>query len=344
MPSPRLGAPQALAEHAKPNLTMAHAETISAAMVLRLVKLLESRATDAGALLAELGLTREALEASSARVTYAASDRLLESAAAALGANGLGLALALTRSDESYGAAGLLLVTGATFRQGLSRSLRYQRLWGDGDRFSLVPTPAGYAVRFHHPGASRLAAAIAAECAFAEVLAGVRALVDPAAVPLAVELSHAALGDSRTFAEYLGIAPRFEQSDNRIVFTAALFDRPMHAVRDLLGAALERQAAQALSMLPARHSIVARVRPLLAGEAGLRRSLTDVAAALRVSPRTLQRRLTQGGTSFQELVDETRRTLALELERAGTPVKEIAYRLGFQDPSALARARRRWRR
>jgi AraC-like DNA-binding protein len=83
---------------------------------------------------------------------------------------------------------------------------------------------------------------------------------------------------------------------------------------------------------------------LLAGEEGLARSLADVAAALRVSPRTLQRRLRQEHTSFERLVDDARRAHALSLEALGTPAKEIAFRLGFQDPSALARARRRWRK
>jgi AraC-like DNA-binding protein len=111
-----------------------------------------------------------------------------------------------------------------------------------------------------------------------------------------------------------------------------------------LGAALERQAARALSLLPSRDDFRARVEPLLAGEAGLSRSLEEVAAALHQSPRTLQRKLRREGTSFQELLDEARKGTAAELEQQGFPIKEIAFRLGFQDPSALSRARRRWRK
>jgi AraC-like DNA-binding protein len=322
---------------------MTRAETISAAMVQRLAQLLEARGADVAAHLAEAGLDRALLAAPSARVSYDASDRLVESAARELGANGLGVELALTRRDESYGLAGLLLVTGSTFRQGLGRSLRYQRLWGDGERFALVPLPGEYAVRFAHPGSSRLAAAVAAECALAEVLEGVRALVEPDVVPLRVELAHAALGEPRVLADHFGVAPRFEARESRIRFAAELFERPMHAFRDVLARALEEQAARALALLPARDAIAARVRPLLAAAPERPKSVTDVAHALRLSPRTLQRRLRQEGTSFEQLLDEARQTLAVELERAGTPAKEIAYRLGFRDESALVRARRRWR-
>jgi hypothetical protein len=87
--------------------SMPQTETISAAMVLRLVRLVEHRGFDADRLLARAQLSRVGLEAASARVSYAAADRLLELFAAEVRANGLGIDLALTRSDEAYGAAGL---------------------------------------------------------------------------------------------------------------------------------------------------------------------------------------------------------------------------------------------
>ena len=106
---------------------MARGETISAAMVLRLVKLLEARQALVEPMLARAGLSRAELEAVGARVSYADADRLLEAAARELGPGGLGVKLAFTQTEETYGAAGLLLVTGSTFRQGLARSLGYQR-------------------------------------------------------------------------------------------------------------------------------------------------------------------------------------------------------------------------
>jgi AraC-like DNA-binding protein len=323
--------------------TLPQADTISAAMVLRTVRLLEARGAPVERLLEAAGLTRAELSARGARVAYASSDRLLELSAEALGANGLGLELALTADDESYGAAGLLLVTASTFRLGLERSLAYQRLWGDGERFNLVDVASHCAVRFRHPGPSALAAAVATECALCEILAGARALVDTEAVPLAVELTHHALGDPGPLEQYLRLRPRFGQPVSRIVLATELVDRPMRAVKELLSAVLQRQAERALALLPQRDSCAARVRPLLAGEDGLGRSLDEVAQALRLSGRTLQRRLRREGTSFQALLDEARRERTTELESLGVPGKEIAFRLGFQDASAFSRARRRWR-
>ncbi len=320
--------------------------TIAAAMVLRLVRLLEQRAGEerTSRALSEVGLTREALAPGDARVPYEVSDRLLELAAAELGTSGLGLALSRTTSEESYGLAGLLLVTGPSFRRGLSRSLAYQRLWGDGERFRLVQLELGCGVEFRHPGGSALAAAVTAECALAEVMQGVRELVDEDAEALAVELSHAAMGDVSELSDYFGVEPRFDAARNRLTLASSLVDRPLRGLRDWLGQALERQAAKALELLPARDSVPTRVRALLAGEAGVVRSLEEVAQALSMSPRTLQRRLKLEGCSFQELLDAERLRLVTELTARGIPAKEAAFRAGFQDPSGLVRARRRWRR
>lgn len=318
------------------------AETISAVMLLRLVRLLELRGEPVEPLLAATGIARATLETEGARVNYEAADRLVEMAAAKIGAAEFGLELALTRIDESYGAPGLLLLTAPTFRRGLERAFAFQRLWGDGERFRLNAAAGDAVVSFRHPGSSRLARAVLAECALVEVLEGVRALVDRDASPRVVELEHEPLGDFSELAAHFGVEPRFAAPENRITLPAGLVDRPLHGLRDLLSHAFERQAARALSLLPQRDSIADRVRPLVAGEAGVVRTLGDVAGALHMSPRTLQRRLRSEATSFDALLDDARRALAQKLTAQGLSNQEVSFRLGFQDASALVRARRRW--
>jgi AraC-like DNA-binding protein len=72
-------------------------------------------------------------------------------------------------------------------------------------------------------------------------------------------------------------------------------------------------------------------------------SVEDVARELAVSPRTLQRRLEQAGTTFGEICDDTRRAAALaHLRNPDVAIKEAAFRLGFSEPSTFYRAFRRW--
>jgi AraC-like DNA-binding protein len=68
-----------------------------------------------------------------------------------------------------------------------------------------------------------------------------------------------------------------------------------------------------------------------------------VAQALLLSERTLQRRLQEEGTSYQQLLDDTRRELAEQyLAQPNLTLLEVAYLLGFADPSNFFRAFRRW--
>ena len=90
---------------------------------------------------------------------------------------------------------------------------------------------------------------------------------------------------------------------------------------------------------PLRREVEARLEPML--EAGSVR-IEEVARELGLSRQTLYRRLKAEGSTFEEILDALRRRLAIRLVRAGHPVKEVAYRLGFSDPAAFSRAFKRW--
>ncbi|HBQ12172.1 MAG TPA: hypothetical protein DEF51_13805 [Myxococcales bacterium] len=64
---------------------------------------------------------------------------------------------------------------------------------------------------------------------------------------------------------------------------------------------------------------------------------------LEISPRALQRRLADQDTSYQELLDETRREVAEQLLRQdGVSIAGAAYLLGYSEVSAFHRAFKRW--
>ena len=69
----------------------------------------------------------------------------------------------------------------------------------------------------------------------------------------------------------------------------------------------------------------------------------EVARALHMSVRTLHNRLTEAGTTYQQLLDRTRRELAEQyMQQPNVSVSEVAYLLGFSDCSNFSRAFHRW--
>jgi AraC-like DNA-binding protein len=87
-------------------------------------------------------------------------------------------------------------------------------------------------------------------------------------------------------------------------------------------------------------AVRARLRSFLPGGAP---GAAAVARALGVSERTLQRRLQECGTSFRAVLERFREAEAERLLDQGTPLAELALRLGFSDQTAWNRAFRRWK-
>ena len=85
------------------------------------------------------------------------------------------------------------------------------------------------------------------------------------------------------------------------------------------------------------------VREMLARSLPSPSSLADAARELRVSTRTLHRRLEEEGITFREIKDALRREIALaRLERGDQSIADIAAALGYSEPSAFFRAFQGW--
>jgi len=168
-----------------------------------------------------------------------------------------------------------------------------------------------------------------------------RWVTDTELKPAAVELSHPGGQSAPAFAAAFGCMPRFGAAENALVFSAADATRPLPTAHDRLSAVHDRIATEHLQGMSG--SLV-KTRAMIAGR------LPDgaptrgaIARALGTSERTLHRRLGEEGTSFQRLVDETRRELAENfLARRDLSLGAVAYMLGFKDQGSFFRAAHRW--
>jgi AraC-like DNA-binding protein len=72
-------------------------------------------------------------------------------------------------------------------------------------------------------------------------------------------------------------------------------------------------------------------------------TLSVTARLFHMTPRTLHRRLREEGTSYQTILDEERRRLAVQyLQNSKFTIQEIAFNLGYTDPANFRRAFKRW--
>jgi AraC-like DNA-binding protein len=160
-----------------------------------------------------------------------------------------------------------------------------------------------------------------------------------------VMFSHRAKYPVALYEEFFGAPVRFEQQVDALLLAPGALDLPSPLGNDVLVRYLEAHAQHLLAGLPDPvEPLVGRIRgaigeDLSTGEIDQAR----VAKKLGMSTRTLQRRLADGGTSFQDVLDDVRRDIALRMlrERSGN-VFDIAFVLGYADTPSFYRAFKRW--
>ncbi len=143
--------------------------------------------------------------------------------------------------------------------------------------------------------------------------------------------------------EFFGV-PISHGTGYRLILRGEDANRPLVTRNDTLWNQIEVGLKDRFQLSPTPESTVARVRAaLIEGLAGGQATADEIARALALSKRSLQRRLNEEGMSFKEVLEDTRRALAMNyLLNSDMSVQEIAYLLGFQDPSSFFRAFRSW--
>lgn len=181
---------------------------------------------------------------------------------------------------------------------------------------------------------------MAAELVFLVQLAriGTREPVQPARVTCPLPLA-----PPEPYEEFFGVAPSVGERQE-LTFRAADATRPFVTASESMWSTFEPALKQRLTKLDALSPLPERVRSVLleclpSGES----SIDDVARRLGMSPRTLQRQLGERGIGYREIVKVTRLDLSRHyLGNTALSYAEIAFLVGFDEPSSFFRAFREW--
>ena len=135
----------------------------------------------------------------------------------------------------------------------------------------------------------------------------------------------------------------FDASQTAMVLDATLLDMPVLNASPALSVMFEKHADAILSKLKSP-SLSTRVKSeIISMMKGEEPTLAIVADRLAMGVRTLQLHLKEAGTSYQQLLDETRKELAVShLREQNLSTTDIAYLLGFAEPSVFFRSFKKW--
>jgi AraC-like DNA-binding protein len=255
---------------------------------------------------------------------------------------GIGLKLGSETRLARTHPAGIAVLCSRTFSDALARLGRYKQLTCP-EEIRVANKGRETSVEFFYLEASEPQPALLADMVLSWILAVGRHGTGGQITPLRVELVRPAR-HRQLFESHFGCPVRFNAPRNALVFRGSDLDIPFATHNEELLAVLGAHFETELKTHSASRDISARVKEILGRLlAGNRPVLEDVARELGLSARTLQRRLADGGFTFQQLVEDTHRALARHyLKRSAVELAEVAYLLGFEDPNSFFRAFQVW--
>ncbi len=307
---------------------------------------------DADALLASVGLNLSGEHDAMARHPAHLGLAFWQQAMAATGEELLGMEVALQSLPISFNALGYALMASDNLGQMYLRLARFAHIVSDAADVRFEAREGSGCLTL--TGDTALLASVddrtrwsIFDYALLTVVRGSRMLYGRDFMPLEVRMQRQRPERHALLEKVLRCVPIYGCDDNAIVVDAATLNRPLSyanlAVAQASDDALERYRTQWASQDPA-----AQLQALLAAQfkallpSGEPRQ-DEVAARLNMSLRSLQRRLAEEGSSYREVLNQTRHQLALaHLASAELSVGEIAFLLGFSEVSAFTRAFRRW--
>lgn len=315
-----------------------------------MLQYLAQRDVDAGAIARACGITLGFPAGTDDRVPGRQVEQLWRLAANATGDPLVGLHMAEAYSPGALDIVGYIVLSCRTVGDVLDRVSRYMRVLNDGMRIEIVREgPIAWCRCTSVAGMDNYLDR-APEHAVDAMWAGLaRELGRLAARPLlATEVwlrrSSPSAAAAAEYQRVLGARVRFGAREDRFIMPAAHLDEAVRSANPALLAAFEAHADALLGRMerrgPRSQQVAREVAQRIKGTVP---PLREIARALAMSDRNLQRALRDDGTSFQKLVDEVRRDLAIShLADPATSAGQVGFLLGFSEPSAFHRAFRRW--
>jgi len=260
--------------------------------------------------------------------------------------NGLSLPLkigAAMRSDE-YGAFGLAWKSAPTLRGSFTRAERYGHVLGSAETYSLEETTQGFLFNLEKAGDGCPGMLLSNEASMSAVDTISKEVSASSFKPIAILFKHAPRGNTSVYESHFGCPVHFESGRDALLVSKETLENPNKLGDESIAQFFDRHLEQQLNALMGDIDLQQQVRRAVANvlSEGVPK-LSRIASELNMGARTLQRRLSEQGYSFQNVVDQAQKDLAQRLLReTDYSLAEVAFLTGFAEQSGFTRAFKRW--
>jgi AraC-like DNA-binding protein len=258
----------------------------------------------------------------------------------------IGLHVAKFVNPITFHAVGFSMWASATLYDALNRMVTFDTLLNDGCSLTFTNDEkfATFSLSVHQGEDGALVSEQGVDYFLAAVVKILTDMQSTAFSPVEVSLQRAAPKLTAPWLRAFNCPVNFASADNQIVFDLVLLNKVL-PTGDI---ALATENDKLVSQYIHQHQFKNTIRTLEAKLVELMPTgvvaIDDVSQAIGLNARSLQYKLAQSDTSFTQVLNKVRHSLAKQyLQSSDKSINEIAYLLGFSEPSHFNRAFKRWR-
>ncbi len=257
-----------------------------------------------------------------------------------------GFSTGLEAHVSTYGAYGFAILSSTDFRQTMRIivqyhllatplvELRFREEKGSGI-WIIKPLP--------HPAVDAYLYRFLVEHQFGVHVSLQRDIMGASFAPSELHVTFAKPRGLQKYAETMGCKVLFDQPENRLIFDGHWLRGTARVGNVITNKIVVSLCDSLLKELELHSGLAGQIRHILFANPGDDTSLVSVGRRLKISERTLRRRLLQEGTSFREIAGQLKIQLAIKyLRDTDLSVEDIAFALGFSDCANFRQAFRRW--
>lgn len=289
---------------------------------------------DANEVLKRSGLKPHRLYTANLRTQFSAQPTFWEAAAELSGDPSIGLHVGEKMPIYKGQIIEYLFLSSANFGDGLRRNINYQRLVSDALKAKLIEEPQPYLTASFVD--TKFVTSHFSEALTLGAIKGFQAVTEGVFKPEKIMFRHKPNTDLAEYERILQCEVTFNAEEFRLYFAKETLNyRSLNSAPELLN--LHVKVAEDHMALLQQQDFIGDVNILIASmlETG-NASLETVAEKLKITPRQLRHQLKTADTSFQQLLNNLRHSLARRLlSKTDEDISEIVYLTGFSEPSTF---------
>lgn len=312
--------------------------------ILLVVQAIDSYGLDSAAIFSQAGIRLEDVKKPHARIPTTLMTKVWELAVIESKDPYIALNVAAQFKPTVFSALGMSLAASRHAYDAIKRAAKYSQIISDGSLTELEETETELNFLLKpRPPLTIPVNKFGIESIFGSMHTVFKSIAGDDFHAKAVIFQHEFHGDITPYEDFFNCPVTFGGRANQIVFNKENLFQEQAFSNSTLTSTLDQWIEDHLFSFKEELLATKVKRYILKNIASQAVDQSTIAKELAVSPRVLQRRLKEEGTSYSELLDDCRHILAIKLiSQDKLPLSEITYMLGFSDQSNFSRAFKRW--